>query len=328
MPLFDLPLDQLRAYRPDLDEPADFDLFWARTLEEARNSDLQAQFRRDEVHSLKHVDVFDVRFCGFGGQAVAGWLLRPRDDHARVPCIVSYVGYGGGRSLPIAHVWPCAAGFAHFVMDSRGQGATWSPGATPDDFAAGTPHVPGFVTRGILDRDDYYYRRLITDAVRAIDAAKAHDGTDANRIALVGSSQGGGLALAAAALAGNAASVLLANVPFPCHFRRAVDITDSEPFAEIVRYLSCHPDRKMRVFETLSYFDGCHFSRRVKVDSFFSVGLMDQTCPPSTVFAAFNQIVGVRKEIDVYEFNGHEGGGVHQLTRWLKVLAEYFSEDS
>ncbi|MCA9257106.1 MAG: acetylxylan esterase [Phycisphaerales bacterium] len=328
MPTFDLPLSELRSYRPDVSEPPDFDVFWSRTLDEARSFELAADFRRDNAHSMKHVDVFDVSFCGFGGQVVAGWLLRPNACGDDLPCVISYVGYGGGRSLPIAHVWPCAAGFAHFVMDSRGQGASWSPGKTPDPHGDSAPHVPGFLTRGILRPDDYYYRRVITDAVRAIDAAKAHEGVDTNRIALAGASQGGGLAVAAAALAGASVSVLLSDVPFPCHFRRAVNITDKAPFAEIVTYLSCHPDQQSRVFETLSYFDACNFARRVRVDSFFSVGMMDQVCPPSTVFAAYNLIENVRKEIDVYEFNGHEGGGVHQKARWLRILAEYLAESS
>lgn len=328
MPIFDMPLSELRTYRPEVPEPSDFDAFWSHTLEEARSFELNPEFRHDLSHSLKLVDVFDVSFRGFGGQSVAGWLLLPAGVNTKIPCVVSYVGYGGGRSLPITHVWPCVAGYAHFVMDSRGQGACWSPGSTPDEFAAGAPHVPGFVTRGILNPNEYYYRRLITDAIRAVDVMTMHEHILPSRIALAGASQGGGLALAAAALAGDSVSVLLSAVPFPCHFRRAVEITDKAPFNEIVTFLSCHPHHQARVFETLSYFDGCNFARRVRVESHFSVGLMDQVCPPSTVFAAYNQIEDPRKNIDVYEFNGHEGGGVHQTTRWLRILSNCFQEAS
>ena len=42
MALFDLPLPELERYLPELDEPADFDAFWADTLAEARTFDLGA----------------------------------------------------------------------------------------------------------------------------------------------------------------------------------------------------------------------------------------------------------------------------------------------
>ena len=42
MALFDLPLPELERYLPELDEPADFDEFWASTLAEARTFDLGA----------------------------------------------------------------------------------------------------------------------------------------------------------------------------------------------------------------------------------------------------------------------------------------------
>lgn len=38
MPLFDLPLAELETYAPVLDEPADLDAFWARTLAESREA--------------------------------------------------------------------------------------------------------------------------------------------------------------------------------------------------------------------------------------------------------------------------------------------------
>ena len=46
---------------------------------------------------------------------------------------------------------------------------------------------------------------------------------------------------------------------------------------------------------------------------------MDQTCPPSTVYAAFN-LYGGSAEIREYPFNDHEGGeGFHDVVklRWL-----------
>lgn len=324
MAQFDLPLAELETYRPIVDEPADFDAFWQMSLVETEAFAIDATFEPHTDIRLPAIDVLDVSFRGFAGQVVHGWLMIPTTSKHALPCVVSYVGYGGGRSLPIAHTWATAAGMAHFVMDSRGQGATWSPGVTPDDYPAGAPHALGFVTRGIEQPETYYYRRLFVDAVRAVKAAAAHPKVDAERLAFAGASQGGTLALAATALSPLKPKLILVDVPFLCHVRRATTITDQAPYSELVRYLSCHRDKEAQAFATLSYFDGCNLAKRIKVDSYFSVALMDQVCPPSTVYAAYHQIEHANKQIDVYPYNGHEGGDVFQLTRRVQRLHEIF----
>jgi len=74
------------------------------------------------------------------------------------------------------------------------------------------------------------------------------------------------------------------------------------------------------VFNTLAYFDGMHFAPRATSPALFSVALMDDTCPPSTVFAAYNQYAGP-KEITVWPYNGHEGGETFQSIEKLRFLA-------
>ena len=84
-------------------------------------------------------------------------------------------------------------------------------------------------------------------------------------------------------------------------------------------FLKIHRDKIDTVFNTLSYFDGMNFAVRAKAPALFSVGLMDTTCPPSTVFAAYNYYAG-QKEIRSYEFNLHEGGESYQDLEKLKFL--------
>jgi len=110
-------------------------------------------------------------------------------------------------------------------------------------------------------------------------------------------------------------------VPFLCDFRRASEVSPADPYGEIVRYLKAHRDRVDMVFDTLSYFDGAILSRRATAPALFSVALMDQICPPSTVFAAFN-LYGGPKEIETYPYNDHEGGEALQQGRQLAWLRE------
>jgi cephalosporin-C deacetylase len=319
MALFDLPLDELREYRSASVEPADFDAFWTKTLQEAREHDLDARFEPVET-GLRTVRVYDVTFAGFGGHPVKGWLTVPASADGPLPTLVEFVGYGGGRALPHEHLLWASAGFAHFVMDTRGQGSAWGGGETPDPVGS-APSFPGFMTRGIEDPETYYYRRLFTDGVRAVEAARAHPLTDASRVAVVGGSQGGGIAIAVAGLVPDLVAVT-PDVPFLCDFPRATRITDGNPYREIGNYLKTYRGRTEQVMRTLSYFDGVHFAARGRVPALFSVGLEDQTCPPSTVFAAFNAWAHEDKTIEVYDFNNHEGGGAYQdavRLRWLPV---------
>jgi len=320
MALFDLPLDQLRAYRPELAEPQDFDGFWKRTLEEAAGHALAAKFEPHDA-ALTEVEVYDASFAGWGGHRVSGWLLVPKHRSGLVPCVVQYVGYQRGRGTPHDHlVWP-ASGRAVFVMDTRGQGASAADhaGNTADPDGGRNPQSPGFMTRGILDPEHYYYRRVYADAVRAVDAVKAHPAIDPGRLCVSGASQGGGIATAVAGLRHDVAGALI-DVPFLTHFRRALEITDNDPYQEIVRFLKTQRGADEQVFHTLSYFDGQHLAARASCPALYSVALMDQTCPPSTVFASYNHWAHPAKSIEIYPWNTHEGGSTdHRCTqlRWL-----------
>jgi cephalosporin-C deacetylase len=322
MSFFDLSLDELKAYCPDRDEPADFDSFWQSTLEAARAFPLSATFQKVD-HGLVAQETFDVTFNGFGGQPVKGWLILPSQRSGKLPCVVEYIGYGGGRGFPIDWLLWASAGYAHLVMDTRGQGSTWSAGDTPDLYAdGGNAHYPGSMTKGILDPKHYYYRRLFADAVRAIEAARSHPEVDASQIAVTGGSQGGGITIAAAGLVPDVVAAL-PDVPFLCHYRRATEIVDTYPYKEIAEFCHVHRDKLETVFKTLSYFDGVNFSARARAKSLFSVALMDEICPPSTVYAAYNHWAG-QKEINVYPYNRHEGGQSFQNVEKLKFLKKAF----
>ena len=320
MPFFDMPLDELRRYCPARTEPDDFDEFWQKTLSQARQHPLNARFEPVD-YGLRSVETFDLTFNGYGGQPIKGWLLLPAKAEGRLPCVVEYIGYGGGRGFPTNWLlWP-SAGFAHVVMDTRGQGSSQLHGDTPDpEVDGGNPQVPGFMTRGILQPSTYYYRRLFTDAVRAVEAARAHPAVDPGRIALTGGSQGGGISLAVAGLEPSVQAVM-ADVPFLCHYRRAATLVDTHPYVEIANYCKSHRNQVETVFRTLSYFDGLNFAARAKAPALLSVGLMDDICPPSTVFAAFNHYGGP-KQIKVYEFNQHDGGGAHHLLEKIKFAQQ------
>ena len=323
MPYIDMSRDQLEAYRPALVAPADFDARWAATLAEARTHDLAVEARPADS-PLALVDVADVTFSGFGGDRIRAWLLTPAGAAGPLPTIVQYNGYGGGRGLPHERLFWVAAGYAHLIMDTRGQGSAWGAGGhTPDASGGGDaagPAHPGYMTRGILDFDAYYYRRVYTDAARAVEAARTLDAVDPDRVVVAGSSQGGGIAIAAAGLVTDVAAALV-DVPFLCDIERGVDVADADPYQEVARYLAIHRDHEAAAFRTLAYVDGVHHAARAQAPTLFSAALRDEICPPSTVYAAYHAWGGP-KEIVTYRFNGHEGGEAYQQQRQAAFLAE------
>ncbi|WP_022888779.1 acetylxylan esterase [Agromyces italicus] len=314
----DLPETELREYRGSAREPKDFDRFWSETLAEAREFDLDVRIEPVET-PLATVEVFDVSFAGSGGQQVRAWLRIPSGARGPLPAVVQFHGYGRGRGDAAENLLWASAGYAHLELDTRGQAWSGSRGATPDDAGSG-PQVPGFLTRGIEGPETYYYRRLIVDAVRLTEVARELPQIDPNRVGVFGVSQGGGLALAVAGLV-PALSCVVARVPFLCDFPRATVITDARPYREIVDYLSWYRDRREDVLDTLAYFDGVNFAARAAAPVRITVALMDPVCPPSTVFAAYNRYAGP-KEITVWPYNAHEGGGHDDDLLTLQTFAE------
>lgn len=325
MPLYDLPLDEVRARTSEVREPDDVDAFWADTVAQARAHDL-ALVTEPVDAGLRLVETHDVTFAGFGGHPVRAWYTRPAGVDEQLPAIVEFRGYGGGRGLPHEHLVWASAGYAHLVMDTRGQGSAWGAGGHTADPGGSGPAVPGFLTRGIESPQNHYFRRLYTDGVRAVDAVRALPGVDPGRVAVTGISQGGAITLAVAGLADVAAAMV--DVPFLCEIPRAIRITDSDPYSELVRYLSVHRDAVGMVERTLAYLDGTVLAARASAPVLFSVALMDPICPPSTVYAAYNRYgelaaqagTAPMKEIVEYPFNQHEGGDAHHTVRQIAFL--------
>ncbi|MCB5283909.1 Cephalosporin-C deacetylase [Arthrobacter sp. ES1] len=123
----------------------------------------------------------------------------------------------------------------------------------------------------------------------------------------------------------------MADVPFLQDFPRAIDIAPRGPYPEIANFLARHRDHYEPALGVLGYFDGVHLGRRATAPALFSVALMDHTCPPSTVFAAYNAYgtgpadapqAAPAKSIEVYRFNNHEGGQEHHWVAQFHYLAE------
>jgi cephalosporin-C deacetylase len=311
MPWFDLSIEQLREYRTPTAEPAGLDRWWALRLEQAAAAAGPPQLVPYPAGVYEPVEVHDVTFSGAGGDPVRAWYLRPAGS-SRPPVVVKFIGYGGGRGLPADHLLLPALGYAVFVMDTRGQGGRWSTGATD-------PANSQVMTQGITRPEDYYYTALFTDAARAVLTAAQLGGVP--HVAVSGASQGGGLALAAAALVPALVTVCHADVPFLCDIQRAITLTGAAPYSEVPEFLAQNTELADAALDTLRYVDCALLARRITAQCLLSTGLMDETCPPSTVFAAYNEITA-GKDISVNPFGTHAVPS-SQIERQLRHLREF-----
>ena len=297
MPIVDMPLEQLRVYKPRLTRRKDFRAFWARTIDAAVAQPLGARFEPVR-YPAAGVRVFRTIYDGFEAGTVSGWRVEP-EKKGRHPALVVYHGYSG-RSPCVFNLLPWAQqGFTVLAVDCRGQ-----DGGSTDAAVYPEGHRPGYMTAGILDKETYYYRYVYADCVRAVELAASLETVDADRIGVMGGSQGGGLSLAAAALAPDRVKAAGPAVPFLCHYERAVDMAEY-PYREIADYIKAWPERQGRVFETLSYFDNMNLADRIKARTLISIGLWDAICPPSTVYAVVNRMK-CPKQAAVYACTGHE----------------------
>lgn len=327
--IVDKPLSELERYTPALTHQSDFDAFWEQALAESADQPLNIHI--EEIpYPVERVSVYRVTYDGFGPRTrVAGWYLIPKDrqlmrnsgNGEQTPTIMQYHGYSGGKGLPGNYLHWALQGYCVFTVDTRGQG-----GETPDNAPYPSGGAVGFMTKGIDDPTTYYYRYAYVDCVRAIDVLRTLP--EVGPIVLTGGSQGGGLTLAVAALSPDKGIVAaMPDVPYLSHFERSLEIFSDGPYHELVQLWKRLPHAVGSHLQVLSYFDCMNLAPRVTCPTLLSVALLDTICPPSTGFAVYNHLASPKKEIRVYPYNGHEGGGaVHEEEKY-RFVRTYFQQD-
>lgn len=255
------------------DKQPDFDSFWAETLAELAEVDVQPQFTLLKEHSNDVRQAYRVEMKSFGDETVSGLLYVPVAD-GKYPAMISYMGYG-------SEVWYADPSsnpqMIEFMLCVRNQAFNRKPGEK-DDWCA----------RGIADKDTYYYRGAFADAVRAIDFVCSLEKTDVDRVFAAGESQGGALTLAAASLDGRLKAIA-PSAPFLCDYPDYFRLAGwpGDPIEAAAKEAGMSEEE---MFKVLSYFDIKNFTDRIQCPVIMAIGLQDDVCPPHTNFAGYNHI--------------------------------------
>lgn len=262
----------------------DLAAFWQATRARLAGEPMEAEV--EPVSEALPYKKFKVTLRSLGGVRIRAWLALPirGEGPARPwPVIVTAPGYGGLQQGVM--LGECQRGYAILQVYPRSQG---------DSAELWKIDGPDKLTWHLDRPEGAYYQGAYADVMRAIDFAVSRRELDGNRIALVGTSQGGGLSLAVAALDSRVKAVV-AHVPFLCAFRLAARTPNS-----LVKKLLDQAGRNNEAaWSTLDYFDPLQLAPELRAPVLISAGGKDETCPAATIQAVYSRLPGV-KSLHVY----------------------------
>ncbi|MCI8441615.1 MAG: acetylxylan esterase [Provencibacterium sp.] len=315
MEYLDKKIEELSAYLPPLTRREDFGAFWQESIAQARAAALQPDVKR-RAYPSRYVEVYDVSYRGFDETRIHGLFIRPLfAGEEKLPCLIHFHGFSGSRGAPSDFMHWVLLGMAVLSVDCREQGGITGNCAHYSDSGM----VSNVTSKGLLHKEEYYYRAVYIDCLKALDMAEALPQVDPRRLAVRGVSQGGALGMAVCSLDRRPA-LLMANVPSGSELQARVEGRHGS-FSSVNDYLRRYPDRVDTVYETLSYFDTMNMAENIRCPVLASVALADQVCPARCYFASYNRIKSP-KHICVYPFNEHDGAGQVHLEKELQFLKD------
>ncbi|HEY8390020.1 MAG TPA: alpha/beta fold hydrolase [Clostridia bacterium] len=321
MPIIDMPLHELKKYQGINPRPHDFDEFWDKTLKELDSIDPDVKIMPCRDFEAVNAECYDLYFTSLGNARIYAKYLRPKKIDKKCPVILMFHGYGGHSGDWADKTVYTNAGFIVLAMDTRGQG-----GKSEDNNVVKGTTQKGCIIRGIDDSPEkLLYRYIFSDTAMLARIAQTLDDVDPDRIYAAGGSQGGALTLACAALAPNLIKKIAPVYPFLCDYKRVYEmdliINAYEELTFYIRNFAPTIELIEPIWQKLGYIDLQYLAPRIKAEVLWSIGLMDNVCPPSCQFAAYNKITS-KKDLVIYPNFGHE---------WLPLQSDkqymFFTKD-
>ncbi len=269
-----------------------------------RAIDPKAEFKPYDYQS-QVAEFFELRFKSTKNATIYAKFARPKNIKGKIPAVLSFHGLSGSGQSWSSLISYVSQGFFIATLDCRGQsGLSEDVGGVP-----GTTHSTPFM-RGIDGRpEDLLCRDLFLDTAMLARIIMGLDYVDERRVGVFGGSQGGALSIVCAALVPEI-KLCAPNYPYLSDYKRVWDMDLDRGAYEGLRYYFRNFDptheREAEIFEKLGYIDIQFLAPRIRAKVMMQTGLMDNVCPPSTQFAAYNKITS-EKEVIIYPDYGHEG---------------------
>ncbi|CAM3212478.1 acetylxylan esterase [Vagococcus fessus] len=296
----------MKKYKGKDEPPSNFKIFWEERLKEVNSLELSYNMVLRGMN-IPFAECYDLTYKSIDDSDIYSKVIIPK-QREKCPVMFKFHGYQG-RSSDWSEVFKFAAsGVAVVMMDVRGQA-----GKSNDCGHYKGNTVKGHIVRGLPgDPEGLFYTKVYQDIALLIRIISECNKIDTSNMMSYGESQGGALALVAAALQPKIKKVF-ATYPFLSDFRRVLDLKyDTEAYDELHRYFKfVDPfyDNEENVFKKLGYIDVKNFASDINAEVMMVCGLLDDVCPPSTQYAIYNRLNANKKMLVLPEY-GHESMNV------------------
>ncbi len=296
----------MQKVRTKLTARSDFQNFWLRTRQQLSMIPLQMKIGRIDSLETPLSRVFKVRLLSFDNGYIFGTYIVPRKI-GKFPVILEIQNFAKPSAWLTQPVNP---NFAIFSLCLR----------NPEHATnVQNPDLAEYLLWNVDNKEKYFFRGVIMDAMRAVDFLISRPEIDTTRLAIVGESLSAAVAFAVAALDARVKLVAI-DVPLLTAFETATKYV-VYPYHDIIQYVVDNPQQKKDTFDTLSYFDLINFAGLLRCPVLLGIGLKDTISPPLTSFLLYNYI-RTEKNYRIYPTGGHEDTpGKHWKTKvnWLKT---------
>ncbi|MDQ3290658.1 MAG: acetylxylan esterase [Bacteroidota bacterium] len=282
---------------PTTNVPADFQAFWDKAKAEAAKIPMDARMTLLPERCTETVNVYHVNLQNFAENTrLYGILCVPKKE-GKYPAILKVPGAGARPYF--GDVVMAEKGLITFEIGIHGVPVTMDV-SVYNNLMAGA--IKGYWTNGLDDKDKYYYKRVYLGCVRANDFIFSLPQFDGQNLGVTGGSQGGALSIITAAL-DNRVKFLAAYYP------ALSDLTGylngrAGGWPHLFNKDNYAFNAKKDKIETSKYYDVVNFARLLKIPGFYSWGFNDETCPPTSMYAAYN-VIKAPKELFLALDTGH-----------------------
>lgn len=282
---------------PTIDNPSDFSNYWNNAKAELTNIPIDAKMTLLPERCTENVNVYHVNLQNYKiGTRLYGILCVPKKA-GRYPALLQVPGAGvRAYSGDIANA---EKGIITFQIGIHGVPVTMDPSIYT---SLGAGALAGYWNYNLDDKDRYYYKRVYLGCVRANDFLTSVPQYDGKNLAVIGGSQGGALSVVTAALD--------TRVKYWAAYYPAL--------ADVTGYLKGRAGGWPHLFDknnvafnntkekiaTAGYYDVVNFARQLKVPGIYTMGFNDETCPPTSMYAAYN-VITAPKELYIVPETGH-----------------------
>ncbi len=301
--------------QPTQTNPPDFDAFWNDQRVRLAALPIDARWTPLPDYGTAEADCWQVNLQNVGvtegGSRLYGILCMPKAS-GKYPALLSVPGAG----VRPYRGWAEMAGRGVITLQIGIHGI---PVIQPQEVydGLGRGGLNGYPTFGLDSRERYYYRRVYTGTLRANDFLTSLPQWDGRGLGVTGGSQGGALAIVTAGLD-----------------RRVTRLAAYYPaLSDLTGYLNGRAGGWPHMFRategpnmhraeakvaTSRYYDVVNFARRVTAPGRYSWGYNDETCPPTSMYAAYN-VIAASKQLTLAYDTGHRTTQeqVDEINDWL-----------